>query len=138
MDQKTHDYLTICRHLFQQGEQAINPTFACRYRIKGKKCAVGVLIPDDNYSPEMESKSIQALFAIWMKEDWVRSRLGHIPMLQALQRIHDNSEIWTNKTCMGLALDAVGIASGIDVSKCLSVQSTFTKNLDYISEHFQT
>jgi hypothetical protein len=64
----------------------------CRYRQDGLMCAVGCLIPDDKYEPEMENQLVEAprvlnsLTAIVdVKDDEV------IGLLVKLQEIHDNT-----------------------------------------------
>lgn len=42
-------------HLLKQGEKALDSNGHCRYRgPRGLKCAVGCLIPEGNYTPEIE------------------------------------------------------------------------------------
>lgn len=58
-------YSTIVTHLLWQNAKAFNlpetPMLAtCMYRAPGgKKCAVGILIPDDKYDHKMEGESIK-------------------------------------------------------------------------------
>lgn len=52
---KQEIFETVVRHLHQQGEPAVIGEGNCRYRADdGKSCAVGCLIPDDCYDPQME------------------------------------------------------------------------------------
>ena len=44
----------VVLHLYQQGEPSITHGGRCRYRLSGKMCAIGCLIPDDMYSESME------------------------------------------------------------------------------------
>ena len=49
----------VAAHLLAQGKPALKGE-DCVYRSKdGLKCAIGCLIPDENYTPEMERKSIE-------------------------------------------------------------------------------
>jgi hypothetical protein len=53
--QKTFD--TVLAHLRRQGRPALNKE-GCRYRTSdGLMCAVGCLIPDARYSPDIENTS---------------------------------------------------------------------------------
>ncbi len=46
----------ICNHLMTQKARAIGPTGMCVFRdAEGRKCAVGCLIPDELYTPDLES-----------------------------------------------------------------------------------
>lgn len=61
----------------------------CRYRASnGKKCFVGVLIPDEQYTPEMEGE----LFSIIEKSVPCIRGLDH-QLLCKLQEIHDSWKI---------------------------------------------
>lgn len=58
----------------------------CRYRTHdGKKCAIGMLIPDDKYGPEMESQRLTDVC-----EDIGFSE--YATFLVQLQKVHDNCE----------------------------------------------
>jgi hypothetical protein len=53
---------TVALHLIKQGKQSADATGDCFYRSPdGLKCAVGCLIPDEVYRPEMEGKNIYQL-----------------------------------------------------------------------------
>lgn len=81
---------TILAHLRQQGRAATDEVGDCMYRAPGGlKCAVGVLIPDENYHPELENQSANATI--------VRDALpfpvtdGDAAFLSEIQRdLHDN------------------------------------------------
>jgi hypothetical protein len=74
-----------------QGKAAYNPYHEdCYYRSPdGSKCAIGMIIPDDQYSPDIEGTGPRALLRI--------NSVWHIPalddpsagMLEALQDAHD-------------------------------------------------
>jgi hypothetical protein len=56
-DQEIFD--TVAKHLLAQGERAITENGACAYRgVEGRKCAIGCLIPDEVYDPNMECTSL--------------------------------------------------------------------------------
>jgi hypothetical protein len=60
---------TVADHLIRQGRKAIHGTDEygrisqrCRYRAHdGTKCAIGVLIPDDLYHPNLEGRGVWRL-----------------------------------------------------------------------------
>jgi hypothetical protein len=64
---------------------------ACQYRMaNGLKCAVGCLLLDEEYDPRMdEGLNVGQLFCGWPA---IANRLGrsNLPLLNDLQRIHDN------------------------------------------------
>lgn len=83
-------------HLLNQNQQARKPgNVACSYRaeVDGKvlKCAVGALIPDEVYKPEMENKNILGLTLNFPE---VCEPLKDVPkaLLRDLQYLHDTSQ----------------------------------------------
>ena len=87
-------------HLLRQGERAdmrgdgAAGELACVYRAPdGRMCAIGCLIPDHNYHPEMENKDIRTLFdTFW--EDMLDAGLDdeHMTFYSDLQLVHDTYE----------------------------------------------
>jgi len=82
----------VLKHLWDQGECSRDPFGSeCAYRGRnGTKCAIGILIPDDIYSPNMEGMSFLMLC---QRYDVVAA----LPEIQAikqvgevLQQLHDN------------------------------------------------
>jgi hypothetical protein len=77
---------TIARdHLLKQGKRSVNGE-ACLYRASdGSKCAVGCLIPDDQYDGVIENHPVEDII------DHVPALRGlNLTLLDALQSIHDN------------------------------------------------
>ena len=71
----------------------------CAYRgSNNTKCAIGVLIPDDIYRPEMEGRGVIKLMECY---DEVSQLFKHITydLLRQLQWIHDDGVVggWLNK-----------------------------------------
>lgn len=64
----------------------------CVYRTDdGRGCAVGCLFTDDEYSPNMEGKNVNALMVRGLLPD----RLApHILLLSRLQGLHDDPVNW--------------------------------------------
>ena len=83
---------TVATHLLTQNERSLRPDGCaddCAYRgDKGMKCAVGVLIPDDVYTPHMEGKSISAVQSSAHALGHLRR---HMALLLALQQLHDTN-----------------------------------------------
>lgn len=50
-----------------------------------RKCAVGHLIPDDKYHPDMEGRGVHRLDLVALELD------GHLPLLAALEEAHDTA-----------------------------------------------
>ena len=85
----------VARHLLTQGREAqdhnkINGAYVCRYKTAdGLMCAIGCLIPPENYSEAMEGKRVM--------HNEVYSRLPKLAeevranLLVSLQAIHDGS-----------------------------------------------
>lgn len=52
---------TMLAHLRKQGRVAVIDGVGCAYRTpEGLKCAVGALIPDNLYNPNIENKSVMS------------------------------------------------------------------------------
>ena len=72
----------------------------CAYRgIGGMKCAVGCLIPDDEYDPKMDGLGSLDIRSI-LKDFSIPSLNGiAVDLLESLQRVHDNvsPEYWQGK-----------------------------------------
>lgn len=79
----------VAEHLLTQNERAYDQHLGCMYRSpQGLKCAVGVLIPDEQYDPKMECGGIYTLNRNF-------PQLGfkvHEDLLKHLQEVHDGNE----------------------------------------------
>lgn len=86
--QKQKSYKTLPNG--EHGEQ-----YACQYRSPdGHRCAIGCLIPDSDYKPEMEGKDLDDL----LRGDLLPLKLAaefhkHRRMLALLQFVHDQKPI---------------------------------------------
>jgi len=93
---------TVATHLFTQGHPAKNPDGFCVYRAySGDKCAVGCLIPDSEYEPQMESQSVKELVIRFKTPLYFAENLE---FLTELQKVHDFVESWTSEQTLKLAL----------------------------------
>jgi len=93
-------YDAVARHLLAQGAVSVatlpHGGIGCAYRgDNGLKCAIGALIPDELYYPEMEGmgglavlSSIRLLDFNKHDREWVAARAD---LLIALQRAHDDA-----------------------------------------------
>ncbi len=80
----------VCTHLAQQKKRALDVAKNCRYRTKdGLKCAIGCLIADDRYMPELEHFSIRQLRDAGI----VGTKDIDITFLASLQSAHDHNAI---------------------------------------------
>ena len=106
---------TVARHLFAQGTQAYDADVArCQYRgPDGTKCAVGCLIPDEAYDPEMEGWSVENVVASFGSNAdaptlifpaWLEDNVG---LLACLQEVHDLKRSWDSEETLRSALATV-------------------------------
>ena len=89
-------YFKVRNHLLTQGRRA-KIYDQCRYRApNGDKCAIGCLIPDDKYDPNMEGHLISCSPLI---QDAIGASEDHIDFLTDLQRVHDfsNPSEWNER-----------------------------------------
>lgn len=117
MSQEIFD--TVVRHLAAQGRQALGPSGACRYRApNGDKCAIGCLIADDEYRPEIEGRGVDEP-PVWGSLP-ARLREVSVGFLSALQDVHDVCSVsyWPD------ALRDLAKRRGLDPSV---VDESFTK-----------
>ncbi|WP_016761376.1 hypothetical protein [Leptospira weilii] len=85
-NQEVFDY--IIKHLLTQNSISINEMKSCLYRGPyGKKCAAGVLIGDEEYSPDFEGRTWIGLC------DDRGFPQAHKHLIAKLQRIHDNVSV---------------------------------------------
>lgn len=111
----------VVTHLFSQGQPSfapsdyvpINTAFVitndkhlCMYRGEaGRKCAVGCLIPDDVYKPEMENLALRCLLHGTTVGEIEYGKFADLPqvlhdhqdLLRALQNVHDRLENWRSE-----------------------------------------
>jgi hypothetical protein len=121
---------TVARHLFTQGERAgirrddddeYDDSFSCRYRGPcGTVCAVGKLIPDAVYDPEMEGAGVSLLLdnygpslPRWMQDNYA--------LLDRLQMVHDQGRHWVDDKRMRWELSLAAQAFGLDDSVLLGL-----------------
>jgi hypothetical protein len=88
---------TVAIHLIKQGKKSVGDDGNCLYRgPEGLKCAVGCLIPDEVYRPEMESRSVISLFKNFSELKFLQPFEA---LLRNIQNAHDESsgkgQIWT-------------------------------------------
>lgn len=93
---KQEVFTQVATHLLTQKEQAYNEGAGCRYRDEsGRKCAVGCLIPDELYSPELEGISVADFHSRSFTVPKLRSVAHYLELstnldlLIRLQSIHD-------------------------------------------------
>ena len=78
----------VVTHLITQGERSISKLDNCLYKaLNGLKCAVGCLIPDEEYSSDMEGQCAEALYNRGVL-DFLGSGI-EVSLLGDLQKLHD-------------------------------------------------
>lgn len=126
---------TVANHLIKQGHQASDDE-ACLYLDPETnfRCAVGCLIPPEDYKPEMEGKLPISL----------RSRSGTplfsdstLPLLNMLQKVHDNHSHYHLED-MGLTEQEARELSHdlVDCTRHFSIP-TLKRALNLVAKHFK-
>ena len=78
------------RHLLVQGKRSLTSDGACAYRGEGGlKCAIGALIPDDQYDPKMENWEVGIILTESFCPPILKSQDLKEDFLQDMQGIHD-------------------------------------------------
>ena len=78
--------------IFKKNKQCVGAGGDCMYRSGKLKCAVGVLIPDDDYDSDMEGSHCRTIRANYFREEWDGL---DIDLLASLQRLHDTPSAWS-------------------------------------------
>lgn len=80
----------VARHLLDQGERSATDG-GCLYRgPRGLSCAVGCLLTDADYQPNMEGEAFNAIVRLWLGKD--HPLAAHTDLLCELQGIHDSGD----------------------------------------------
>ncbi len=86
----------VVSHFEEQGGPGVDKRRACTYHAEdGKKCAIGVLIPDNLYSPDMEDLTFKALvrrYAAVLRDGHI-DPIKDFDFLSSLQLIHDSAAV---------------------------------------------
>lgn len=84
----------VKQHLLTQNVRSTLGNGLCAYRGEnGCKCAIGCLIPDEVYKPEIEGSSIRVLLDYkLLPEELHRELVPHESLLDRLQTVHDRRE----------------------------------------------
>lgn len=84
-------FTTVVTHLRGQGTKAQTPQLGCVYRgPHNTKCAVGCLIPDALYTPNMEGTVVGCLPDKFPALGFLSE---HLDLLHDLQVMHDDSNV---------------------------------------------
>lgn len=94
----------VATHLLTQNAKSMNAS-GCAYRgAEGRKCAIGCLIPDEDYTPRLEGKTVMTAtskinVATAVNKSIRAKTLITLKFLQRLQAVHDlwPVEEWRNK-----------------------------------------
>lgn len=88
----------VVSHLLTQNAKAIKYT-SCRYRVGNLKCAVGVLIADEDYACEFEGLSIRTLRDKFAESIFADISEPKMQLLVHLQSVHDADDVesWLEK-----------------------------------------
>lgn len=84
----------VFKKLYQQNRRSVDSNTSCSYRgFDGARCAVGWLIPDEIYSPEMEGYKISGIVGKYSLTDNIYGLPSEITQnlnfLASLQGAHD-------------------------------------------------
>lgn len=103
---------------------SVNPNGVCLYRgPNGEKCAAGVFIPDEAYSPLLESIGIKSL--VLVPSSGLKNLIDKFPpiikdnlgILKDLQRIHDNATIYGDSFSQRIETDLRNYRVGPDFAE---------------------
>jgi hypothetical protein len=82
----------VWTHFVVEGNPRSINDCGCAYRGHGgAKCAVGVLIPDEEYAPSFEGLSVESFFINPDCPPSIAAMKEHVGLLGALQGAHDSA-----------------------------------------------
>lgn len=116
----------VVTHIYSMKHRSRNSDQpACAYRAEdGSRCAVGILIPDENYHPDMENNGVGDLLNYW--NEHLPSWFGdNEALLRYLQAAHDASRFWT--------VDNNGPNSGMK-NQLLQIAHVYNLNTDVLAD----
>lgn len=89
---KNEFYKKTVEHLINQGRRATSNIDTCMYRpAEGLKCAIGVHVSDEDYTPEMETIGIDSLVPWSFCPTNLRKSYQEYPnLMRSLQSLHDD------------------------------------------------
>ena len=114
----------VATHLFTQGRRAtLGLAGGCRYRTPdGLKCAVGCMIPDALYLPEMDKNAKDSNLGLSAEElieefSEMEPLRPHMDLLMDLQSVHDGYPSWDNaESVLRKRIKKVAGEFGLDAS----------------------
>jgi len=85
---------TAITKVIEQGKRSVNEDGACRYRSGDLKCAVGHLIKDEHYNPNLEGCGVFGLSVRHAVEQSIDRHLSdkEVNQLSRLQTCHDGAK----------------------------------------------
>jgi len=84
----------VIKHLVTQGRRC-HIEEACLYRSpEGMSCAVGCLMSDEEYHPDMESAEVPDIIVNFDQIKWMDD---YLPLLSDLQVLHDEERTWNDE-----------------------------------------
>lgn len=108
---------TVAEHLIRQNKRSAVERDGefCRYRHGDMRCAIGCLIPDDEYREEYEGNNVDRLSAAGC-----RAIEGlDLRLLRLLQTVHDGYPVWNWPE----ALRAIGVSFSLTCPSCLTTEA---------------
>jgi hypothetical protein len=88
-------YDAVCAHLVAQGKRCYQAGVGCLYRgPEGLKCAIGAVIPDDIYTPEMDRNDGFTALGLYTDFPEVQPYIPNMDLAISLQHVHDIPDTW--------------------------------------------
>jgi hypothetical protein len=109
----------VATHLLTQRSRAVRPgsRYSCLYRAPdGKRCAIGCLITDDIYRPDMEGSVATTLLLrgeVQRAWPWAYRNEKALNMLDRLQVLHDREEISAWPKLLKYLAEQFGLSSAV-------------------------
>lgn len=90
-------FIKACKGIIKQGKQSTNGNGTCMYRGEGNlKCAVGHMIPDKMYSPNMEFHTFKRLcdpVNEWVNDEFI-NHFGYVSIKEVERYAWKNGHVF--------------------------------------------
>jgi len=110
MSSKQDIFDFVSRKIIEQGGPCVDEYASCYYRHDGRKCAMGWLIPDNEYIPDMEQNNIDDILKIF----YPNVEVPNIKFISELQAVHDRCAVYDFSKTWPFSMKVVAINHGLN------------------------
>lgn len=130
IEKKQKIFNKVVEHLLIQARKSVIPGQGCRYRgNNGTKCAIGILISNKEYNPNMENKNIRIILDTFKLKN---IDINLQPLLEKLQIIHDTVPIFYWPVALTELASEFNLSLPKNMERLVFIHSFKTKMWEYV------